>query len=137
MELQANSRILAIKTVDNILNKNITEKYEVMGIFGIIIFSRIIFESNVDLSFFIEDVFKIEIPKYIVKSRPLLIGKVQKIIFKQEINETKIVLKNVKKIFRDIIKEEIKNDSNFYKQAKPDYSKKNENEKLEIWLKGL
>lgn len=127
------------KNIDSLkrkFSKKNIDLFDMLGNFAVLIYTKKLFKSNKELSESLNAIFNIHLPDYIVKSRPLTLARISKIIFELDaegndfsniLNETILVIKEKEKIAG---KDE-KNAPNIKK------GKKNENEKLESWLKGL
>ncbi|MDE1472788.1 hypothetical protein [Eubacterium limosum] len=129
------------KSIDDLkrkFSKKNIDLFDMIGSFGILIYTKKIFKSNKELSESLNLIFNIHLPEYIVKSRPLTLARISKIIFELNedgtdfsniLNKTILIIKEKEKVL-----EEEKKEKNTPEAKK---GKKNENEKLESWLKGL
>lgn len=127
------------KNIDSLkrkFSKKNIDLFDMLGNFAVLIYTKKLFKSNKELSESLNAIFNIHLPDYIVKSRPLTLARISKIIFELDaegsdfsniLNETILVIKEKEKI----AEKDEKNAPNVKK------GKKNENEKLESWLKGL
>lgn len=108
------------------LNNDNLDNIELIGIICFIIYSKEIFPKNKDISEFLKDIFGEVYPEYLMKSRPLIVARLSN---KLKTMEKETVLNIHKKLIKYF---GIKSD-NFLKVNK----KKNANDKMETWLKGL
>lgn len=110
-------------------NRNL-EHSEFIGIVYCIIHSKEIFQRNKDIDPFLEEVFGFKYLQYILNSRTLMSARVAKHVLNLEEEGIKEIRKNLIEYLK-----KIKNDSNETNKNKT--KKKNANDKLNIWLKGL
>lgn len=106
---------------------------DLLGCYGMLILSKSIFKKNKEITNFINNIFEIELPLYVTKSRTLMIAKILRVIYadKDDRNKLDSIVKDTISKLEEINKtEEIAKNSNNKKQH-------NENDKLEKWLKGL
>ena len=96
---------------------------------SVLIYSKVIFKKNVDVADFVNNIINIQLPGYITKSRTLMVGRCARIIFNADEGKIKDIHNKLITFF-----EKIETDKPTIKKIK---KKKNENEKLETWLKGL
>ncbi len=126
--------ILAIKS--KIKNKNI-DIFDFLGIVNVLLYSKTIFKRNKEVDEFILEIFDIKLPEYVVKSRTLMVARISRIVF--DFEKGQIEDKKNKIINSSLFSDEdldIMTASDKQAHEKPN-KKKNENEKLETWLKGL
>lgn len=109
------------------------DKYEVVGLFCMMILSKDLFRNNINASEFVLKTLDYDCPNYIKKSRTLMIAKVVRLISSFEEKEL-CSLKSKCHNFYNELTDELKN------EVIPDKTinkKKNENDKLSTWLNGL
>ncbi|WP_238858994.1 hypothetical protein [Clostridium sp. YIM B02569] len=119
---------LNIKEVLLKLESRNLEHSEFIGIVYCIIHSKEIFHYNRDINPFLEEVFGFKYLQYVLNSRTLLSAKIAKYVLKldnEQANEMRI---NLIKYLKPIISDSGQANKN---------KKKNANDKLNIWLKGL
>jgi len=115
------------------LTKEDINRIELLGVFSILIVKKDILKKNSDVGDFIEAVIGVKFPEYVIKSRTLMSARVNRILIAEE-DDLKL-----KEIYKDMLdylcnqEEKINQEENTYKKQK----KKNENDKLKKWLKGL
>ncbi|QNF28529.1 hypothetical protein [Metabacillus elymi] len=107
-------------------NKNYT-----IGTITLLIYSTEIFKNNKDIIPFLDAVFNVSYLPYVIKSRTLICAKLARELYNKEENEIRIINKNLLNYFELNSQNETTNNVNKKKQ------KKNANEKLDSWLKGL
>lgn len=64
-------------------NKSIP-KYKMVGMVTELLYSKIIFKHNRDISYFIKDVFNLEFKDYVMKSRSMIAARIGRIILEPE-----------------------------------------------------
>lgn len=116
---------------------------DIIGVVSVFILSKDIFAKNKDVDQFIQKVFDIKYANYITKSRTLMVAKVSRNLYYMD--EAEVISLNrkldeyLKAILENTVVDEKKGDeiidNNRIKIKST--KKKNENEKLKIWLKGL
>lgn len=113
------------------LNKN-TDKISLMGILGYTILSKLILPKNKDVVLFIKEIFNIQLPLYLTKSRTLMAAKIVKLIYITPNNELQLITNSLydyfnkeKDNFKDFNNKDIKS------------NKKNANDKMKVWLNKL
>ena len=119
--------------IKHYLAKEDIDKINLMGIFGVLIIKKNILKKNSDVGEFIEVTLGKKFPEYVIKSRTLMSARVNRILLNEEDD---IALENIwKNILNYLQKQEERIDlkENTYKMQK----KKNENDKIKKWLKGL
>lgn len=115
------------------LAKEDTNKIELMGILGVLIIKKDFLKKNSDVGDFIEFTMGVKFPEYVIKSRTLMSARINRNLINEESDlEIERICKKILDYFYTL---ENKSDieENTYKKQK----KKNENEKLKKWLKGL
>ncbi|HBG0376305.1 TPA: hypothetical protein KPD70_000086 [Clostridioides difficile] len=68
----------------NELKNKTIPKYKMIGIVTELLYSKIIFKKNKDISSFIKDVFNVEFKDYVMKSRSMIVARIGKIIIDSE-----------------------------------------------------
>lgn len=127
MKNKKNSNNLkSLYIVLNKLNDPSLDCIDLLGIICFIIYSKDIFPKNKDIIPFLDEVFNIKFLKYVISSRTLIVARVSKHVNVMNINEKKSIPNKIIKYFK--IQNLTISKSN---------RKKNANEKLETWLKGL
>jgi len=124
--------------VNNTVNKLLKELSEsnkpnishTIGTVAILIYSRDVFKNNKDLIPFLEKVFNISFLPYVIRSRTLICAKVGRELFSKEEKEIRTINTNLLNYFNSSYEIE---DSNKNKKKQ----KKNANDKLDTWLKGM
>lgn len=95
-----------IKKVQNI--NNIEQlRFELYGIFTVLILSKEVFKSNKDIKEFIE-IFNIKSKPYMIKSRSIILSKVIRTIRDLDDREIYIYISNLNKLFSDEIDKKVK-----------------------------
>lgn len=115
------------------LRKNKVDIINLLGCYGLLILSKIVFKKNIEASEFLNYIFKIKLPLYITKSRTLMAAKIMRMIYNIKDDEDKIeciIVSTIEELEKFNIKKELTKKSNSKK-------KHDENKKLEKWLKGL
>lgn len=112
------------------LNKKSLDKSDFIGIICSILYSKDIFPKNKDIVPFLREVFSVSYLEYVINSRTLIVARVSKNIYKSD-DDISFLRKKVIEYFN--INEDNDNSEKWGKSSK----KKNANEKLESWLKGL
>lgn len=113
------------------LNKNSLDKSDFIGIICSILYSKDIFPKNKDIVPFLKEVFSVSYLEYVINSRTLIVARISKNIYKSKNEDISFLKKKVIEYFS--INEDNENIEKPGKSSK----KKNANEKLESWLKGL
>ncbi|MDU2121362.1 MAG: hypothetical protein E7E64_02365 [Clostridium celatum] len=108
------------------LNSPKLEHSEFVGIVCCVIYSKEIFPSNKDIVPFLDQVFDIRYLQYVLNSRTLISARLSKTLFTLDSIQLEILRKRMIKYFYV-----------FEKQNSSSNKKKNANDKLSIWLKGL
>ena len=103
-----------------------------IGMIVILIISKNIFKKNSDVAEFIETVIGINFPGYVIKSRTLMAARASKIVFALDDNEIRQLKIKINAYLSKLI-----NQKDDEKVVLSKNRKKNENDKLEKWLKGL
>lgn len=109
------------------LNSNKFDNIDFMGIVSYMIYSTQIFPKNNDISIFLNKIFGISYLDYVIKARPLIVSRVTKHIL--SLNNKELL-----KAKDDIVKFISTNNVQADKKSN---KKRNANDKLEVWLKGL
>ena len=113
-----------------------TSKLEVIGAVSILIYSKDIFKKNKDINSFIVDVLQLQYPEYIMKSRTLIVAKVSRYIYLLAPEELLNISSRINTFF-DIKEFSELKEIDKIKPTNKKMRKKNENDKLDTWLKGL
>lgn len=108
------------------LNSPKLEHSEFVGIVCCVIYSKEIFPSNKDIVPFLDQVFDIRYLQYVLNSRTLISARLSKTLFTLDSIQLEILKKRMIKYFYV-----------FEKQNSNSNKKKNANDKLSVWLKGL
>ncbi|MEX2995078.1 hypothetical protein [[Clostridium] scindens] len=121
-----------VKIIQSYLKKNSFGHVELIGITTLLIISKDILKKNLEVSNFLSDVLGVRFPAYVIKSRTLMAARVGRIITDLEESQILSVKKNIIEYLNQIEEPKKPEDTQM-----PKRKKKNENEKLEKWLKGL
>lgn len=106
-------------------NQNSISKTDVISLLAIIIFEKDIFKRNKDIKEFIEEVFNIKYRDYVIASRTMIFARLSRDVYKMDDNKLKEKIINLLSFF-------------YTPSTKPkNNKKKNENDKLDTWLKRL
>lgn len=108
------------------LNNSQLEHSEFIGIISCMIYSKDIFPINKDIAPFLKQVFNVEYLQYVLNSRTLISARITKNLL--NLSESELDNKRI---------ETIRYFKKFEKQKKNSNKKKNANDKLSTWLKGL
>lgn len=108
------------------LNSSQLEHSEFIGIISCVIYSKDIFPSNKAIAPFLKDVFNIEYLQYVLNSRTLISARITRTLL--TLSEQELDNKRV---------EALKYFSSFENPKKNSNKRKNANDKLSVWLKGL
>ncbi|MDU4960220.1 MAG: hypothetical protein E6X17_06115 [Sporomusaceae bacterium] len=108
------------------LNMSRVDLCILMGVISFLIYSKDIFPRNLNVAEFIEDNFKISYPKYVIRSRTLIVAKITRHLYFSDESVIVDVLPKLINYFH------IENAA-FQKTGR----KRNENDKLNTWLEGL
>ncbi len=111
-------------------------KIDLLGTIAILIISKEVFKKNVDASVFIEKNIGEKFPGYVIKSRTLMAARTCRIIINCTDEEIVSINKNLIRYLHETIVDSSENDKDDTTETKKN-RKKNENEKLEKWLKGF
>lgn len=118
--------------IEKLNNTNI-DKINLMGIVSYTLFSREIFPKNKDIIKFLEEVLGLSYLDYVIKSRSLISARVLKHIVAIEEQELRLIIQKIKKYLMGLLPEE----DIYYNRNNNRNKKKNANDKLGTWLKGL
>lgn len=110
--------------LDN-LNKNGRDKVDIIALLAIIIYEKDIFKKNKDIKEFIQKVFNITYLDYVISSRTMIFSRISRDVYAMEESKIREITAILMKYF----------DSNIEKNKSK--KKKNENDKLDTWLKRL
>jgi hypothetical protein len=121
-----------VKLIQLYNKKNNCDIIEMIGMIVILIISKNIFKKNSDVAEFIETVIGINFPGYVIKSRTLMAARASKIVFALDDNEIRQLKIKINAYLSKLI-----NQKDDEKVVLSKNRKKNENDKLEKWLKGL
>ena len=115
------------------LYSNSLDIFELIGLYGMILFSKELFIKNSQVADFVNHTMNLNLANYIIKSRALITAKVIKTLINYDVKEQKYLHDKCIEYFNKLEKvdnvQEIKRSDT--------KKKKSENEKLSIWLKGL
>ncbi len=115
------------------LYSNSLDIFELIGLYGMILFSKELFRKNSQVADFVNHTMNLNLANYIIKSRALITAKVIKTLINYDVKEQKYLHDKCIEYFNKLEKvdnvQEIKRSDT--------KKKKSENEKLSIWLKGL
>ena len=110
---------------------------QLIGVCNILIYSKSIFPKNKNVCEFVEKIFLEKYPLYVLKSRTLISAKISKKICCMEHMQVVSTCKSIKSYFTNEDNtqdtESINDNSINSRKTK----KKNENDKLDTWLRGL
>ncbi|ADZ82576.1 hypothetical protein [Cellulosilyticum lentocellum] len=128
-----------VKLLDK-LNNNSTDISDLIGVVSVLVYSKQIFPKNKNVCEFIEDIFKEKYPLYVTKSRTLMVAKISRKIYSIEYQEMTAICNRIQGYFilnnNDGV-DNINHEENKIQGRKTKNKTKNENDKLETWLKGL
>lgn len=104
-----------------------------LGVCNVIILSKDIYKKNAEVSRFIEKTMGVTLPPYVIKSRTLIAARISRVIMAYNSTELNSVGKKINKELQEVI------DGLEFNSGRPQKRNKrrNQNEKLEKWLKGL
>ncbi len=126
------NNIQSYQAVQNHLKKSNTDIVEIIGIITTLIITKDVFKKNLEVKEFLSNALGVDFPSYVIRSRTLMAARTSRLLF--TVDEEKLYeLKN--KIFTYIKNNDILDEKNMSNVKKT--KKKNENQKLEKWLKGL
>jgi len=111
---------------------------DLLGCYGVLISSKSIFNNNKEVANFLNSIFKIQLPLYVIKSRTLIIAKILRMLYAYKDDQKKldnIAIETINKLKE--IKKAIEDKQTEEPSKKTNNKKQNENDKLEKWLKGL
>lgn len=114
----------------NLINKKLNNKVDNIDFSGIVsymIFSQQIFPKNKDISIFLRETFEISYLDYVMRSRCLIVARITRQIMNLSENELQKAKEQTLKFISTGVVQANKKPS----------SKRNANDKLEVWLKGL
>lgn len=115
----------------HILLKKLTDKnldmVDILGIICSLLYSKSIFKRNQDVEMFLYEVLGMKFLPYVIHSRTLIVARVTKELHKQKDIDIKKIQKSVLNYFNE-------NDALSSNKVN---KKKDENEKLKTWLRGL
>lgn len=122
-----------LEKIKNRLSNSHIDSIELMGVIVHIIYSKMLFPKNNQLESFVSDCLNIQIPNYVLRSRTLISAKISKYIYNLDEVEVRKIHHKLKLFFENYNVENSQNN----KGKKMKNRKKNENDKLDTWLKGL
>lgn len=108
------------------LKNNNNDKIVLTGVIVHLLTSKEIFKRNIDVKEFLCTCMDIDLPDYVIKSRTLIISRVVRILVSIDNSQIQILISRIQNYFSYPIFEK-----------KKTARRKNENDKLESWLKGL
>lgn len=120
-----------------------TDIVDIIGVVSVFILSKDVFLKNKDVEEFIQRVFNLKYATYVTKSRTLMVAKISRNLYYMDENEITSLNRRLDAYLEEVLENidldeqkssEIINDSAMKKKSA---RKKNENEKLKVWLKGL
>ncbi|EOS34108.1 hypothetical protein C808_05328 [Lachnospiraceae bacterium M18-1] len=115
------------------LSKKDLNVVDLIGAITVLIITKDIFTKNSEVKEFIKCVLNVNFPEYVVKSRTLMAARVGRLLIELDAGQILRIAENVIEYLGKVSIEK-----NQDKELKPKRNKKkNENEKLEKWLKGL
>lgn len=123
----------SINEVQNYLNRKQLDIVDILGIVTILIIAKDIFKKNSEVGEFIKFILKMEFPSYVIKSRTLMAARASRVLMKIDDEKIMVVKNNISEYLKHMDKPELLENRTIPKRNK----KKNENQKLEKWLKGL
>ncbi len=121
-----------IKLIQSYLNKNSVSVIDLIGVITIIIISKDIFKRNSEVGDFVNDILRVRFPQYVIKSRTLMAARVNRLLMELDESQIRDIKSNIIIYLDEIDHSELVEKPILHKKKK-----KNENEKLEKWLKGL
>lgn len=117
-----------------VLKENI-DKIQLIGLVSTLIISKEVMKKNSEAGKFVEYVIGEEFPSYVIKSRTLIAARVNKILVNLADEDVKKVKRNVTKYIKNL--EDKNNSISSDEINSKNNRKRNENDKLQKWLKGL
>lgn len=121
-----------IKLVQGYLKKSNINIVDLIGVVTMIILTKDIFKKNSEVGKFINEILNVHFPEYVIKSRTLMAARTGRLVMELDEHQImKIQLKIVSYL------EKLNDSESDEKPILRKKKKKNENEKLEKWLKGL
>lgn len=115
------------------LSKKDLNVVDLIGAITVLIITKDILKKNSEVKEFIKCVLNVNFPEYVVKSRTLMAARVGRLLIELDAGQILRIAENVIEYLGKVSIEK-----NQDKELKPKRNKKkNENEKLEKWLKGL
>lgn len=106
---------------------------DLLGILVAIIVGKEYFKRNSEVGLFIEEILGVTFPEYVIRSRTLMAARACRLVINYEEKETEKIIYKINLKLKEIMSEEEKSTVSPIKKNK----KKNENDKLEKWLKGF
>ncbi len=117
------------------LNSNKIDYISFMGIASYIIYSKEIFPKNKDIVIFLKTVFGLSYLDYVIKSRSLIAARITRHILEKDKDELSLLVQELIKYIECISPDDSTSGSD--KKRNKSSKRKNANEKLDTWLKGL
>lgn len=130
-----NNRYKDYEIVIEKLNSNKIDYISFMGIASYIIYSKEIFPRNKDIVNFLKAVFGLSYLDYVIKSRSLIAARITRHILEKDKDELSLLVQELKKYIEGISPDDSIGGSD--KKKNKSSKRKNANEKLDTWLKGL
>ncbi len=121
-----------IKLIQSYLKKNSISVIDLIGIIALMIITRDIFKKNSEVYDFVNDILDVRFPQYVIKSRTLMVARINRLLVGMDESQIKKIQLNLTSYLEEVNISEM--EERFITHKK---KKKNENEKLEKWLKGL
>lgn len=121
-----------IKLIQSYLKKNSISVIDLIGIIALMIITRDIFKKNSEVYDFVNDILDVHFPQYVIKSRTLMVARINRLLVGMDESQIKKIQLNLTSYLEEVNISEM--EERFITHKK---KKKNENEKLEKWLKGL
>ncbi|CUO13257.1 hypothetical protein EAI89_19105 [Eubacterium sp. am_0171] len=122
-----------IAIIRNYLKKTNLDIIDLIGIITVLIIKKDVIKKNSDVGEFVNNILKVKFPEYVIRSRTLIAARVSRILLELDDDKIENIKENILKYIDKIDIEDMNKESSTPKKNK----KKNENKKLEKWLKGL
>ncbi|WP_144467331.1 hypothetical protein [Bacillus toyonensis] len=116
--------------LNNLLKKLTRKNLDMVDVLGIIcslLYSKSIFKRNQDVEIFLQKVLGMKFMPYVIHSRTLIVARVTRELHKNQDIDIKELQQNVLNYFNE----------NTELTTEKEHKKKDENEKLKTWLRGL
>lgn len=115
------------------LYKNNVDSCDLIGVITFFIYSKQIFPKNKEICEFIQDVFECSYPQYVIRSRTLIVAKITRYIYIMEERDLLNIMQKLTDALQKLVNNLNADEGVIYKVNR----KRNENNKMNTWLKGL